>query len=225
MDLREVGCDDRDWINLAQDRDRWRAYQDGATAHTAENSVAVLRRMFPGHIISRRGDIPWPSARLTLPSATTFCGVTEVQSVRRQAPNNDDLKIAIAQEIANIDVVAGLVSAAYVNIGHMTVLQILDFASVLRNLLFQMLLSNAPDNRKGVLLDQLLMLVDLYKVVSTPRKTLSEREDSITRPFNDFLLVELSCSFGTCLESLSIIAANLQTPRRSASKERKQARS
>ncbi|KAJ4448872.1 hypothetical protein ANN_00263 [Periplaneta americana] len=28
MDLREVGYDDRDWINLAQDRDRWRAYQE-----------------------------------------------------------------------------------------------------------------------------------------------------------------------------------------------------
>ncbi|KAJ4450575.1 hypothetical protein ANN_02002 [Periplaneta americana] len=26
MDLREVGCDDRDLINLAQDRNRWRAY-------------------------------------------------------------------------------------------------------------------------------------------------------------------------------------------------------
>ncbi|KAJ4442904.1 hypothetical protein ANN_04498 [Periplaneta americana] len=26
MNLREVGYDDRDWINLAQDRDRWRAY-------------------------------------------------------------------------------------------------------------------------------------------------------------------------------------------------------
>ncbi|KAJ4450407.1 hypothetical protein ANN_01831 [Periplaneta americana] len=26
MDLREMGYDDRDWINLAQDRDRWRAY-------------------------------------------------------------------------------------------------------------------------------------------------------------------------------------------------------
>ncbi|KAJ4436680.1 hypothetical protein ANN_16811 [Periplaneta americana] len=26
MGLREVGYDDRDWINLAQDRDRWRAY-------------------------------------------------------------------------------------------------------------------------------------------------------------------------------------------------------
>ncbi|KAJ4436500.1 hypothetical protein ANN_16531 [Periplaneta americana] len=28
MDLREVGYDDRDWINLAQDRDHWRAYLD-----------------------------------------------------------------------------------------------------------------------------------------------------------------------------------------------------
>jgi hypothetical protein len=25
MDLREVGCDGRDWIDLAQDRDQWRA--------------------------------------------------------------------------------------------------------------------------------------------------------------------------------------------------------
>ena len=26
MDLREVGCDLRDWIALAEDRDQWRAY-------------------------------------------------------------------------------------------------------------------------------------------------------------------------------------------------------
>jgi hypothetical protein len=26
MDLKEVGWDGRDWIDLAQDRDRWRAY-------------------------------------------------------------------------------------------------------------------------------------------------------------------------------------------------------
>ncbi|KAJ4441715.1 hypothetical protein ANN_11573 [Periplaneta americana] len=26
MDLREVGYDDRDWINLAQDREQWRVY-------------------------------------------------------------------------------------------------------------------------------------------------------------------------------------------------------
>ena len=26
MDLREVGCDPRDWIDLAEDRDQWRGY-------------------------------------------------------------------------------------------------------------------------------------------------------------------------------------------------------
>ncbi|KAJ4449882.1 hypothetical protein ANN_01288 [Periplaneta americana] len=30
MDLREVGYDDGDWIGLAQDRDRWRAYVGAA---------------------------------------------------------------------------------------------------------------------------------------------------------------------------------------------------
>ena len=25
MDLQEVGCEGRDWIKLAQDRDRWRS--------------------------------------------------------------------------------------------------------------------------------------------------------------------------------------------------------
>jgi hypothetical protein len=25
MDLREIGCDGKDWIDLAQDRDQWRA--------------------------------------------------------------------------------------------------------------------------------------------------------------------------------------------------------
>ncbi|KAJ4438739.1 hypothetical protein ANN_14690 [Periplaneta americana] len=31
MDLREVEYDDRDWINLAQDRDQWRAYVRAAS--------------------------------------------------------------------------------------------------------------------------------------------------------------------------------------------------
>jgi hypothetical protein len=25
VDLREIGCDGRDWIELAEDRDQWRA--------------------------------------------------------------------------------------------------------------------------------------------------------------------------------------------------------
>ncbi|KAJ4427519.1 hypothetical protein ANN_25167 [Periplaneta americana] len=58
MDLREVGYDDRDWINLAQDRDRWRAYvraamnletwtltlREGQRLRVFENKV--LRKIF-----------------------------------------------------------------------------------------------------------------------------------------------------------------------------------
>ena len=29
MDLREVGCDTKGWIALAEDRDQWRAYKGG----------------------------------------------------------------------------------------------------------------------------------------------------------------------------------------------------
>ena len=34
--------------------------QDGATAHTANVSMTVIREAFPGCLISRNGDIPWP---------------------------------------------------------------------------------------------------------------------------------------------------------------------
>ncbi|KAJ4435990.1 hypothetical protein ANN_18614 [Periplaneta americana] len=33
MDLREVGYDGRDWVNLAQDRDQWRAYNSDVACH------------------------------------------------------------------------------------------------------------------------------------------------------------------------------------------------
>ncbi|KAJ4428437.1 hypothetical protein ANN_24474 [Periplaneta americana] len=35
MNLKEMGYDDRDWINVAQDRDRWRAYDTGIQRSTA----------------------------------------------------------------------------------------------------------------------------------------------------------------------------------------------
>ena len=31
MDLREVGCDLGDWIDLAEDRDQWQAYVKAET--------------------------------------------------------------------------------------------------------------------------------------------------------------------------------------------------
>ena len=34
--------------------------QDGATVHTANESMTIVRNMFPGHLISRFGDVPWP---------------------------------------------------------------------------------------------------------------------------------------------------------------------
>ena len=34
--------------------------QDGATAHTANESMTIVRNMFPGHLISHFGDVPWP---------------------------------------------------------------------------------------------------------------------------------------------------------------------
>ena len=56
--LKELGLDQNAWFQ-----------QDGVTCHTAKASMALLREMFPQHIISRFGDIPWPprSPDLTAP--------------------------------------------------------------------------------------------------------------------------------------------------------------
>jgi len=35
-------------------------HQDGATAHTSREAMAELWRLFPGKLISHRGDVPWP---------------------------------------------------------------------------------------------------------------------------------------------------------------------
>ncbi|KAJ4450686.1 hypothetical protein ANN_02115 [Periplaneta americana] len=42
MDLREVGHDDRDWINLAQDRDQWRAYVRAAMAISCKQTTTTV---------------------------------------------------------------------------------------------------------------------------------------------------------------------------------------
>lgn len=38
-----------------------RFQQDGATVHTSDVSMAILQRLFPGHLISQFGDVAWPA--------------------------------------------------------------------------------------------------------------------------------------------------------------------
>ncbi|KAJ4431820.1 hypothetical protein ANN_20425 [Periplaneta americana] len=51
MDLREVGYDHRDWINLAQDRDRWRAYVRAAM------NLREMGSLVPNHLPDPLGSI------------------------------------------------------------------------------------------------------------------------------------------------------------------------
>ena len=46
--------------------------QDGATAHTARLSMNTLRAAFPGRLLSRFGDIQWPSNSPDLTAADFF---------------------------------------------------------------------------------------------------------------------------------------------------------
>ena len=46
--------------------------QNGATAHTARLSMNTLRTAFPGRLLSRFGDIQWPSNSPDLTAADFF---------------------------------------------------------------------------------------------------------------------------------------------------------
>ncbi|KAJ4428650.1 hypothetical protein ANN_25643 [Periplaneta americana] len=50
MDLREVGYDDRDWINLTQDRDQWRAH-----VRAAMNLRVPEKPVTQGQVLNHKG--------------------------------------------------------------------------------------------------------------------------------------------------------------------------
>ena len=50
--------------------------QDGATAHTARDTMQLLREHFPERLISLRGDLPWPARSPDLTPGDFFYGVT-----------------------------------------------------------------------------------------------------------------------------------------------------
>ena len=46
-------------LNMLHNMENAWFQQDGATAHTFQRAMGILREMFPGHLISLRGDISW----------------------------------------------------------------------------------------------------------------------------------------------------------------------
>ncbi|KAF0711882.1 DUF4817 domain-containing protein [Aphis craccivora] len=77
--------------------------QDGATAHTARCSRAVLQKMFPGRLISLRENITWPPRSSDLNPCDYFLWRYLKAEVFKHRPRTiEELKEAIRQEISAI---------------------------------------------------------------------------------------------------------------------------
>jgi hypothetical protein len=77
--------------------------QDGATAHTARASMAVVREIFPGHVIPQCGDLPWPARSPDLSVCNYFLwGYLKAKVFINRAHTFHELKVAIEHEIAAI---------------------------------------------------------------------------------------------------------------------------
>ena len=48
--------------------------QDGATSHTAQDSMAAVRNLFPNHVTSRYGDITWTARSPIFQHVISFSG-------------------------------------------------------------------------------------------------------------------------------------------------------
>jgi len=78
--------------------------QDGATAHTANESMTIVRNMFPGHLISRFGEEPWPPHSPDLSTCDFFLwGYLKSRVYTHRPRTLNYLKGAIRQEIRPID--------------------------------------------------------------------------------------------------------------------------
>ncbi|KAJ4427215.1 hypothetical protein ANN_24832 [Periplaneta americana] len=103
MIVQQLNEEDYDQCRRLRGMDRQIVWfqQDGATVHRAKNSMTVLCRMFPGHIISRRSDIPCPPLSLDLTVCDYFLwSYLKSKGCVNRHRTTDDMKIAFAQEIA-----------------------------------------------------------------------------------------------------------------------------
>lgn len=77
--------------------------QDGATSHTAHLPMATLRQHFPGRLISRFGDINWPSRSPDLTPPDYFLwGYLKDRVYRNKPQTLQQLKENIRREVATI---------------------------------------------------------------------------------------------------------------------------
>ena len=80
-----------------------RLQQDGATAHTGRASMSTLRKMFPQHVISRGGNVPWPARSPDLSACVYFLWGYLKRRVFISKPRTiSDLMQSIKEEIAAI---------------------------------------------------------------------------------------------------------------------------
>ena len=80
--------------------------QDGATSHTAKIAMNILRPLFPGHLISRYGDIECPAKSPDLPVCDFYLW-GHLKSVAYSAPSprtTQELKLRIQEDISRISV-------------------------------------------------------------------------------------------------------------------------
>jgi hypothetical protein len=80
--------------------------QDGATSHTARDSMAAVGNLFPNHVISRYWDITWPARSPDLSACNFFLWrYLKSQVFKAPAPHIvQELKHRIQQEIERIRV-------------------------------------------------------------------------------------------------------------------------
>ena len=77
--------------------------QDGANVHTSRCSLDLLREMFPGHVVSLRGDIGWPPRSPDLSPCNFFLwGYLKAQVYQHRPQTLEALTEAITQETAAI---------------------------------------------------------------------------------------------------------------------------
>ncbi|KAJ4430404.1 hypothetical protein ANN_22620 [Periplaneta americana] len=77
--------------------------QDGASSHTAQISLQVLRQIFPGRLISSRGDVRWLALSLDLAPCDFFLwGQLKAEVFKHRPRTLSDIRNAIQEEIGLI---------------------------------------------------------------------------------------------------------------------------